>query len=107
MFNPICQRMRRVITTAAIAFIITKSDDEWRTLIHQVNDERHIADDEAAFTLGYYLGKWIFRKSSAVVSQVDRSDWRNLVLAVLPPYAKYEKQVMQDDLRCIQMLARP
>lgn len=53
MFNPICQRMRRVITTAAIVFIITKSDDEWRTLIHRVNDERHIADDEAAFTLGY------------------------------------------------------
>lgn len=36
MFNPICQRMRRVITTAAIAFIITKSDDEWRTLIRQI-----------------------------------------------------------------------
>lgn len=107
MFNRILAhivpaRMRRVLVVSSVMALLCSNSNELHRLAKEVNDERHIADDESAFEMGFVVANWFLKSIKNQVVEVSRSDWVNRVIAMLPPYALYDKDSLQVDLRTIQ-----
>lgn len=95
-------RMRRVLVVSSIMALLCPNTTELHRLAKEVNDERHIADDESAFEIGFMVASWFLKSIKDQVVEISRSDWVNRISAMLPPYAAYDKDALKEDLYTIQ-----
>ena len=98
-------RMRRVFFIGALLQLLVKDPAKRDHVASMVNEERHITDDLAAFTVAERMSKRIFTDAPEFVQAASNAEWIPQVVQWAQDRAiRYHPTIMRADLKAVQRL---